>query len=133
MGLRYDKKWYNDLIKPEFQPPGWIFAPAWSVLYVLMFISFLLILKAEIHTINYYAYFLFVFQLVLNLSWSPIFFKLHQLRKAFFICIVLTISVLAMMVVFYFISKLAAVLILPYFLWLCFASMLNFEIWKLNG
>lgn len=132
MGLKYDKKWYNDLIKPEFQPPRWVFAPAWTVIYILMLISFVLILKAEVNQMTVYAYLLFVFQLFLNLSWSPIFFKLHQVRKAFFICALLTVSVFAMIIVFYFVSKLAAILLLPYFFWLCFASVLNFKIWKLN-
>lgn len=132
MGLKYDTKWYNDLIKPEFQPPSWVFAPAWTVLYILMLISFVLILKAEVTRISIYAYLLFVFQLFLNLSWSPIFFRLHQVRKAFFICILLTVSVLAMIIVFYLISKLASILLLPYFFWLCFACVLNYKIWKLN-
>lgn len=132
MAIKYNTKWYNDLIKPEFQPPAWVFAPAWSVLYILMFVSFLLILKAEVRPISIYAYALFVLQLILNLSWSPIFFELHQLKKAFWVCISLTVTVFLMMVVFAFISKLAGILLIPYFLWLCFACALNFKIWKLN-
>ena len=129
---KYEEKWYNDLIKPEFQPPSWVFAPAWTILYILMLVSFVLILKADVTMVTIYAYILFVWHLFLNLSWSPIFFKLHQVRKAFFICITLTISVLAMIIIFFWVSKLAAILLLPYFFWLCFASYLNFKIWKLN-
>lgn len=133
MNKKYDKKWYDDLVKPEFQPPSWIFAPVWSILYLLMFISFLLILKAEVQPITVYAYIFFIIQLFLNLSWSPIFFELHQLKKALFVCVSLTIAVFIMIILFFMISKLAAVLLVPYLLWLCFASYLNFKIWKLNG
>lgn len=128
----YDNTWYNDLKKPAFQPPTWVFAPVWTVLYLLIILSFVLILFSPFELTNIVAYVLFVIQLILNLSWSTTFFKFHNIERAFLICLVLTITVFFMIPVFYFISKLAAGILLPYLLWLIFASYLNFSIMKLN-
>ena len=130
--MYYDKDWYNTLIKPKFQPPAWVFAPAWTLLYILMLVSFGLILTAQFRLINILAYLLFIAQLVINLSWSPIFFKEHNLRKAFLCSILLTLLVFVTMLIFFYISKLAGILFLPYLFWCIFASILSFEILELN-
>lgn len=130
--MDYDKNWYDSLIKPHFQPPPWLFTPVWAVLYILMGVSFSIIFFKPLRLINILAYFLFFTQLALNLSWTPVFFKYHQIKKAFFICFWLTITVLMMIIVFFHISKLAAVLLVPYFIWLLYACALNFAIWELN-
>ena len=130
--MYYDKDWYNTLIKPKFQPPAWVFAPAWMVLYILMSVAFVLILMAQFKLINILAYLLFVAQLIINLSWSPIFFKEHNLRKAFLYAVLLALLVFLTMVVFFYISNIAGILLLPYFCWCVFASILSFEILELN-
>lgn len=130
--MKYDKNWYNGLNKPAFQPPAWLFAPVWTVLYALIGISFLIIILEPFKLINLAAYILFFIQLGLNLSWSPVFFVRHKIKKAFYICVLLVIFVFLTILSFYPISKLAAALLVPYLLWVTFACFLNFTIWKLN-
>lgn len=130
--MNYDKDWYDSLIKPSFQPPAKIFAPVWTVLYVLMVISLIIIAKTPFKIINIFAYLLFIAQIAVNLSWSPAFFKEHNLRKAFLICVLLTALVFLTMIVFFNISVIAGILFVPYFLWCCFATVLCFEILELN-
>ena len=130
--MNYDKNWYDSLNKPAFQPPSWVFAPVWTVLYIMMAVAFVLVLSSQFRWTNIFAYFLFVAQLFVNISWTPVFFKDHDLRKAFLLSLILTLLVLATMVIFFYISKLAGALFLPYFLWCCFATVLMFEILERN-
>ena len=130
--MKYDKDWYDSLNKPKFQPPVWVFAPIWTVFYIVMFIAFYLVLITHFRLLNVVAYLLFIAQLVVNLHWAPVFFKEHDLRKAFLICALLDVLVFLTMTVFFYISKLAGILFLPYMLWCVFASVLCFEILELN-
>ncbi|MDD3435817.1 MAG: tryptophan-rich sensory protein [Candidatus Gastranaerophilales bacterium] len=130
--MKYDKEWYDSLVKPKFQPPAWVFAPVWTVLYISMFIAAVLVLAAKFHWINIFAYLLFTAQLTVNLLWTPAFFGEHNLRKAFLLSSLLSLLVFLTMLFFYHISKFAGILFLPYFLWCLFATVLNFEILELN-
>lgn len=121
--------WYNRLHKPDFQPPSWVFTPAWSVLYFLMFISLGLVI---IEGAPFWVYLIFAAQFGLNMAWSPLFFGFHRVREAFWVCLALTLLVLVNIFAFYDIVPFAGILLVPYFTWLCFASVLNFEIMKLN-
>lgn len=132
LAMKYDKNWYGSLNKPAFQPPAWLFAPVWTVLYALMGISFLIIILEPFKLINLSAYILFFIQLGLNLSWSPVFFGAHKIKKAFYICLMLVLFVFLTILSFYMISKPAAILLIPYLLWVSFACFLNFTIWELN-
>lgn len=130
--MNYDKDWYDSLIKPNFQPPAWIFAPVWITLYILMTLALILVLIDGFALANILALFLFAAQLWVNISWSPVFFKEHNLRKAFLLAALLTLLVLFTMLSFFHVSKIAGILFLPYFLWCCFATVLSFEILELN-
>lgn len=130
--MNYDKEWYDSLNKPKFQPPAWVFAPVWTVLYILMFIALGLIIATPFRLLSIIAYFLFIAQLFVNLQWTPVFFKEHNLRKAFLLCALLDVLVFLTMAVFFYISKLAGILLLPYMIWCAFASILSFEILELN-
>jgi len=130
--MHYDKEWYDSLHKPDFQPPEWVFAPVWMLLYFLMSTAFILVLFSHFSWTNIFAYILFVAQLLMNLQWSPTFFVEHNLRKAFLISALLTLLVFLTMIMFFNISKIAGFLFLPYFLWCCFATVLNFELLELN-
>lgn len=130
--MKYDDDWYNSLAKPNFQPPAWVFAPVWTVLYVLMAVSLIVIAITPFRIINVFGYLLFLSQIVVNLSWAPAFFKEHNLRKAFLICVLLTALVFLTMIVFFNISMFAGILFVPYFFWCCFATVLSFEILELN-
>lgn len=131
--MKYDKQWYDSLIKPSFQPPAWIFAPVWTTLYIMMFVALFIVLTSKFNSISILAISLFVVQFLLNLSWSPVFFAKHDFKKAFYVTVLLAIAVFATMICFLFISKIAGILFLPYFLWCSFASILSFQILKLNN
>lgn len=128
----YDSSFYADLNKPNFQPPSWIFAPVWSILYILMFISVFIVAKHTPAYLKPAAISVFLVQLMLNLVWSPMFFVHHKIKNALFICISLTVCVAFMIVLFSKISLIAAILQIPYLLWLIFATILNASIVKLN-
>ena len=127
----FDNEFYKNLKKPNFTPPSSIFKLVWPVLYILMAISLFLILISS-SSLKTIAVLVFIFQLFLNILWSPVFFILGKIRLALLISILLTISVLFMMFIFYEISVLACFLQIPYFLWLCFATVLNWSFVKLN-
>lgn len=124
--------WYATLAKPVFNPPNWIFAPVWISLYVLMAISFYLIwIRNDIPNFGFLMS-LFVLQLVLNAFWTIIFFGLKSPFFAFIEIVVLWILILLCIISFHKISKTASVLLVPYLLWVTFAAVLNFELWRLN-
>lgn len=128
-----DRSWFYELNKPTWNPPGYLFAPVWTVLYLLMGISLWLILRAtavQKQKIN--ALILFSVQLFLNFLWSILFFRFQLIVVAFADIILLDFLVIATMLSFYNIKKLAAWLLLPYLLWIVFASNLNYTIWVLN-
>lgn len=127
--------WYQSLNKPSFNPPDYIFAPVWTTLYILMGISlFLLIIsrnKAH-HNTKKKALRLFLIQLVLNSLWSIIFFGIKFPLLAFIEIIFLWIFVLLTIIYSFKISKISSLLLIPYFLWISFASILNYYIFILN-
>jgi translocator protein len=126
------ENWYSYLEKPSFNPPGWLFAPAWITLYTLMGIAAFFIWKKRKEVKAQDALFFYGAQLVLNALWSVIFFGLKSPSLAFLDIVFLWLLILATMVKFYRIEKAAGFLLVPYFLWVSFASVLNFFIWQLN-
>jgi translocator protein len=126
------KTWYIDIIKPVFNPPNYVFAPVWTVLYFLMGVSFYLILQGPKSVEKSKAIRLFLLQLTLNFAWSFLFFKFHLIGIAFIEIILIWLAVLAMILQFYKVNRLAAKLQIPYLLWLSFATVLNASIWWLN-
>lgn len=125
--------WYAVANKPWFNPPNWIFAPVWTMLYVLMGIALFLVWRAETDkTIKQTAIVLFAVQLILNFFWSIIFFKLQQPGWAFAEIIVMWVMILLTILWFAKISRAAAWLLVPYISWVSFASVLNYSIWRLN-
>jgi translocator protein len=121
--------WYANIIKPSFNPPNWIFGPVWTTLYVMMGIALYLILKTKN---NKKAITLFGIQLVLNTLWTIIFFGLQNPLIAFIEIIILWVFILLTILEFYKKSKIAAYLMIPYILWVTFASILTLAITILN-
>ncbi len=125
--------WYAGLVKPSFNPPNWLFAPVWTALYILMGIAAFLVWRRGLQTKGVKAALLaFLFQLVLNVAWSLIFFGWHAPFFAYLEIIVLWLAIVLTIIYFYRISRPAAWLLIPYLLWVSFASVLNFAIWRLN-
>lgn len=125
--------WYVQLNKPSFNPPNWIFGPVWSMLYTLMGISAALIWhKGWDKKMVRNAIYLFAAQLILNAFWSIAFFGMQSPLLALLVIIVLLILIIACIYFFKRIDKAAAFLLIPYLLWVSFASILNVSIVMLN-
>jgi len=123
--------WYLTLVKPSFSPPNWLFGPAWTLLYALMGVALYLIWESKAKN-KTTAYIYFYIQLFLNLLWSFIFFYFKLPLSAFIEIIALWGFILATIVVFSKISRPASWLLVPYVLWVTFASVLNCAVWWLN-
>lgn len=118
--------WYAALSKPLFTPPGWIFAPVWILLYLLMGMS---LFRAVLKRAHLKWFFI---QLILNVLWSYLFFGLHEIGLAFAEIVVLLCAIIATIIDFSKKDKLAAQLLLPYAAWVFFATILTFSLWLLN-
>lgn len=124
--------WFNLLQKPLLSPPNWVFAPVWTILFLLMGISAWLIWKRGLGKKERLALSVFLFQLVLNVWWSIIFFGWHNLGLAVLEIIALWLSIVWTIRVFNRLSPLAARLLWPYLIWVSFASYLTIAFWWLN-
>ncbi len=125
--------WYSTLTKPNFSPPNWLFAPVWLSLYLLMGISaYLIWQKTAEQEKAKSALKLFWSHLIFNALWSIIFFGLQNPGLAFLNIIILWILIVILIVKFWKISSWAAYLLIPYLIWVSFASILNYYIWYLN-
>lgn len=125
--------WFVTLNKPSFNPPNWIFAPVWTVLYIMMGTAAGLVWAKGFHHLWVKtALYHFVFQLLLNASWSIIFFGFME--PFWGLVVIITLLVLIVLTIRWFriVSKFAAWLLIPYLLWVCFATALNYKIWELN-
>jgi translocator protein len=127
------KDWYPMITKPFFNPPNWVFAPVWTLLFVMMGISVALVWnKIEENSLVKTALKYFVIQLVLNFLWSILFFGLHNTGLALIEIILLWLMIYETYKQFLKIDKLAAKLLIPYLCWVGFATILNASIWFLN-
>ena len=123
--------WYQTINKPSFTPPSWVFGPAWTTLYILMGIALFLIWKSN-HPLKKQALWLFGIQLFLNGIWSPAFFGLESPILGLVIIVPLWIMIVVCIKVFFQVNKTASYLMVPYLLWVSFATALNASIWYLN-
>jgi translocator protein len=148
--------WYRNLNKPGFNPPNWIFGPVWTIIFVMMGIALYIVWDKKWQPVNKIGFenskkinplsrkffsgswqkaniiLIFIFQLILNILWSFLFFAMHLPNFAFFELIMLWFSIIFMIVNFYRVSKQAALLLIPYIVWVSFAGVLNYFIWILN-
>jgi tryptophan-rich sensory protein len=122
----------NMLQKPPLSPPGWVFAVVWTVLYALMGISAARIYAAPPSRARSRGLNLFIVQLVVNFFWSPIFFNAGAYGFALLWLLLLWALVALMILQFSKVDKTAALLQIPYLLWLTFAAYLNYGVWQLN-
>lgn len=124
--------WYDTLNKPFFSPPNWLFAPAWTILYILMGTALFFIWKAPKVKKTNEGLMLFGAQLIFNVIWPIAFFGFRSIIGGLLSIVVLLILILMTTVQFYRIDKRAAYLMLPYLLWVCFATLLNISVYLLN-
>ena len=121
--------WYAGLIKPSFNPPNWVFAPAWTLLYLLIAIAGWRIWQRDLRSAAMTAWFI---QLGLNFVWSPVFFGAHRIGLALAIIVALLAAILSFIATAWPRDRVASWLFVPYAAWVTFATALNAAVWRLN-
>ncbi|WP_049967960.1 TspO/MBR family protein [Haloferax prahovense] len=123
--------WYATLARPWFAPPNWVFGPVWVTLFALMGVAAWLVSRSD-HPRRERALVVFVGHLVVNVAWSAAFFGLQSPALGLAVIAVLILAILATMREFDAVDRRAAALLVPYLLWTCFATVLNYGFWSLN-
>jgi len=126
------KSFYSQLIQPDWAPPPGVFGPVWTTLYTMMGIAIWLVWRSGGFQQNKYAVMLFLLQLSFNALWSWLFFAWQLGALAFAEVIVLWILIVTTLISFWRVRPLAGVLLIPYLLWVSFATVLNYSLWQLN-
>ncbi|WP_224335661.1 TspO/MBR family protein [Haloprofundus halobius] len=125
--------WYAELERPQSTPPGWAFAPIWTFLYVTMGVALYLVFRDNARSVRgRQALWAFVAQLLLNASWTLVFFGRRSIFGGLVVVAGLWLSLLTTLVAFARVNKRAALLLVPCFLWVSFATLLNARLWRLN-
>ena len=127
--FKFKEPWYSTLVKPSFNPPDWVFGPVWTILYILMAIA---IWNVWIKSKNINFVYLYFIHLFFNTTWSVVFFGFNQIELALINLIVLILFIVILFLKYKVICKLSAYLMIPYFLWCCFAFLLNLNLMMLN-
>jgi benzodiazapine receptor len=125
--------WYATLEKPFFSPPNWLFAPVWTLLYILMGVAAFLVWRKGLDNRQVrIALIVFLIQLMLNALWSVVFFGLESPLYGLIVISILWVAILVTVIKFFTISRVASMLMWPYLLWVTFAAVLNASIFLLN-
>jgi tryptophan-rich sensory protein len=125
-------EWYEGLSKPAWTPPNWLFGPVWGVLYLLIAVAAWLVWRESGLAGAAVPLGLFGVQLILNAAWSWIFFGRHEIGLALMDIVLLWTAILATMIAFWRLNAVSGYLMVPYLLWVSFASALNLALWRLN-
>ncbi|KAG0619004.1 hypothetical protein M758_4G108900 [Ceratodon purpureus] len=128
-----DTDWYRSLNKPPWTPPGWVFPIMWTTLYILMGVSSWLVWKEGGFAVQGYPLGAYIFQLVLNFCWTPLFFGLHRTGYALVEIVILWLAIAVTIYLFLPVNPIAAYLLVPYIAWVTVATSLNWYIWMYNG
>ena len=128
--ITYKEPWYSQLIKSNFNPPDWIFAPVWTTLYLMMTLAIWFFWHSKNRDINtIYIYFI---HLLFNTTWSIIFFAFHNILLALINLMILIGFIIILILRFKRVNNVSAYLMIPYLLWSCYALFLNFNLYILN-
>ena len=128
--IGFKEPWYSLLVKPSYNPPSWVFAPVWTILYLMMTIAIWSFWHNKNKNINtLYIYFI---HLIFNTTWSVVFFVLHQIFLALIVLIILISLIIVLMLRFRRVNLVSSYLMIPYVLWCTFALVLNFSLIILN-
>jgi benzodiazapine receptor len=127
------RSFYGNLARPDWAPPGWLFGPVWSALYLLMGIAAWLVWRSHGFKTGRTALVLFLSQLAANALWTWLFFAWRQGAAAFVEILILWALIVATIVSFWRLDRIAGALLLPYLAWVTFASALTFSVWQLNA
>jgi translocator protein len=133
LGSRFlPDQWYQNLSKPTWNPPNSIFAPVWTILYLLMALAAWWIWRSYGLQASLFPLTMFVLQLLLNAAWSWLFFGRHRPDLAFLDIIGLWLALLITLLSFWRLAALAGILLIPYLAWVSFAAILNWTVWQMN-
>ena len=122
--------WYSQLIKSDYNPPDWVFAPVWTTLYLMMTLAIWFYWHSKNREMNtVYIYFIHI---VFNTTWSIVFFGLHQILIALIVLMILVILIVILILRFKRVNKVSTYLMIPYLLWSSYALFLNFNLYILN-
>ena len=128
--ISFKEPWYSQLIKSNFNPPDWVFAPVWTTLYLMMTLAIWFYWHSKNREMNtVYIYFIHI---VFNTTWSVVFFGLHQILLALTVLMILIILIIVLIIKFKRVNYVSAYLMIPYLLWCCYALFLNFNLYILN-
>ncbi|XP_023017790.1 translocator protein [Leptinotarsa decemlineata] len=129
------KSYYQKLKRPSWAPPTWLFGPVWTVLYILIGFASYLVLTADPSNIDLWLipFVIYIFNLLLNWLWTPIFFSLKDMRGALHEILIVDITAVLVAIQFYRVNQFAGYLIIPYIVWLSIATALNNSILELNS
>ncbi len=127
----FNSLWYQNLVRPPLTPDAWIFQPVWTILYITIFAALIIYLIKK-HDNKTAGYIYFGIQMILNIAWSPIFFGLKNIGLALITIVILDYYIFMTIREFYSVSKPAAVLLVPYQIWVLFATYLNAGYFALN-
>ena len=124
--------WYITLEKPFFSPPNWLFWPVWTTLYILIWLSFYFVWNKRFWKEKFKLIFVYFLQLFLNFTWSFTFFYLENPLLWFINIITLWFLIIYNIILFYKVYKNSGLILIPYLLWVSFASLLNLALYLLN-
>lgn len=128
----FNFSWYQTLIQPPLAPPAWLFSPVWTILYISMIVALVLYIRKPSLLNKAWGYVLFFTQLLVNLAWTPAFFGMKNIGLALAIIVLLDILVLFNIFEFSKVSKSSGRILIPYLIWILFATYLNAGILVLN-
>ena len=128
--ISFKEPWYSQLVKSNYNPPDWIFAPVWTTLYLMMTLAIWFYWHSKNREMNtIYIYFI---QIVFNTTWSIVFFGLHQILLALTVLMILIALIIILILRFKRVNYVSSYLMIPYLLWSCYALFLNFNLYILN-
>ena len=125
----FKEPWYSEIILPSFNPPSWVFGPVWTILYIMMSVA---IWKIWINTFDLKLLKLYFIHLFFNATWSIAFFGFHQIGMALINLVIILIFIILLMQRYFTKDKISFYLMIPYFLWSCYALILNTTLVYLN-
>ena len=128
--ISFKEPWYSQLVKSNFNPPEWVFAPVWTTLYLMMTVAIWFFWHSKNRNLS--TVYLYFIHILFNTTWSIVFFGLHQILLAFLVLIGLILMIIILMLRFKRVNIVSYYLMIPYLLWCCFALFLNFNLLILN-
>ena len=128
--INLKEPWYSQLVKSDYNPPDWIFAPVWTTLYLMMTLAIWFFWHTKNRDIN--TVYIYLIHIVFNTTWSIVFFGLHQIFLALVILMILILLIIILIIRFKRVNFVSYYLMIPYLLWCCYALFLNFNLFILN-